>query len=74
MTLYHGTNKRFKNLKTNSFLSKNILDAVHYAERKGDGFILKFEVDDTDVIRDNTPQADWYINLKKLQPVSIIIS
>ena len=70
LVLYHGTNRTFSNLRSESFLSAEILDAVFFAELKNGGTVYQFIVSPDDVYRDTgTPQKEWYLSRKKLKPV-----
>ena len=73
MTLYHGTNRRIANLKPESYLSADIMDAVFFAENKGGGSVYQFEVNESDVYRDTgTMSKEWYLSCKKSKPVKVI--
>lgn len=70
VVLYHGTNRTFSNLRSESFLSAEIRDAVFFAELKNGGTVYQFIVSPDDVYRDaGTPQKEWYLSRKKLKPV-----
>lgn len=70
MILYHGTNRRIKNLRTQSYLTTRFQDAAVFAEIKGGTVVYKFDVKEDEVYRDEfTPQAEWYLSRKKLQPI-----
>lgn len=70
MILYHGTNRRIKNLREQSYLTTQPQDAAVFAEIKGGTVVYQFEVSEEDVYRDEfTPQAEWYLSRKKLQPI-----
>lgn len=70
LVLYHGTNRTFSNLRSESFLSAEVQDAVFFAELKNGGTVYQFIVSPDDVYRDTgTPQKEWYLSRKKLKPV-----
>lgn len=70
LVLYHGTNRRIANLNMESFLTTKIEEAVFFAENKGGGMVYQFNVKQDEVYRDiGTPQAEWYLSVKKLKPI-----
>lgn len=70
LILYHGTNRRIANLNVESFLTTKIEEAVFFAENKGGGMVYQFNVKQNEVYRDTgTPQAEWYLSVKKLKPI-----
>ena len=71
LILYHGSNKLFKYLRPESFLTTDVLQAAHFAQIKGGGIVYQFLVDDDEVYRDDhTPQCEWYLSSKKLKPIN----
>jgi len=62
MILYHGTNKKLKYLREETFLTINPLEASHFAQIKNGDVVCVVDVVDEEVYRDTgTPQAEWYL-------------
>lgn len=73
LLLYHGTNRKIVNLKKNSYLTTDFLDACNYASLKEGDIVYVFSVNTTDVIRDiHTLKKQWYISKKQLKPLKSI--
>ena len=71
MRLFHGTNRRIKNLRKESFLTANTGDAVFFAHLKEGGVVYEFEVNENQVYRDlGTMQKEWYLSNVILQPIN----
>ena len=69
MKLFHGTNRKIRNLRTESFLSEDIEDAIHYAENKNGCFVYEFDTQEPNIYRDNGSDKRWWISYNKLNPI-----